>query len=204
MSSSQQALKRLKEGNERFVSEGRRDMTAADPSRRRSLAAGQAPFAVILGCSDSRVPPEVVFDQGLGDLFVVRVAGNLVAPHQLGSIEFAVGGLGARLVVVLGHSGCGAVAATVDEILTPTVGVSPHLLSIVSSIRPSVEPLVESAGRQDPAGLLERAVRANIGASVEKIGRDSQVLAKRVTDGELHVVGAEYSLTSGRVEFLEA
>ena len=149
---ARQALERLKDGNRRFVT-GRLDLgAAADEARRSELVEGQEPFAVILGCSDSRVPAEIVFDQGLGDLFVIRVAGNIVAPSLVGSVEFAADKLGTRLVVVMGHSGCGAVQATLDELERPSASRSPNLHSIVERIRPSVEPLLETELKTDRHG----------------------------------------------------
>ncbi len=187
-----EALERLRQGNDRFASGG----------TRKEVKAGQGPFAIILGCSDSRVPPEIIFDQGLGNLFVVRVAGNVVASHQLGSLELAVKAFGIRLVVVLGHSECAAIVATLDELAAPTEGLSPHLGSIVSSIRPSLEPLLQSDVPQDRATLQARGVRANIHRSVGRILHDSPILTARIENHDLLVLGAEYSLASGRVEFL--
>ena len=152
MIAARQALERLQEGNRRFVA-GRPGLgAAADEARRNELVEGQAPFAAILGCSDSRVPAEIVFDQGLGDLFVIRVAGNIVAPSLVGSVEFAADKLGTRLVVVMGHSGCGAVQATLDELERPSENRSPNLRSIVERIRPSIEPLLETELPERPLG----------------------------------------------------
>src|SRR5258706_13025023 len=131
----------------------RRPDTLTGQTRRRELAAGQEPFAIILGCSDSRVPAEIVFDQGLGDLFVIRVAGNIVAPSQIGSVEFAAERFGTRLVVVLGHSRCGAIQATLEELALPTEGKSRNLRSIVDRIRPSVEALMATDLKSDHAAL---------------------------------------------------
>jgi len=150
MISARDALDRLREGNRRFVSGIRSSDTLTSQTRRSELAAGQAPFAIILGCSDSRVPAEIVFDQGLGDLFVIRVAGNIVASSQVGSVEFAAGRYGTRLVVVLGHSQCGAVIATLEELQQPTGDQSRNLRSIVDRVRPSVEALLATALRRDP------------------------------------------------------
>src|SRR5687768_991800 len=140
MISAYEALERLREGNRRFVSDARRSLPFSSRDRRNELAEGQEPFAIILGCSDSRVPAEIVFDQGLGDLFVIRVAGNIVAPSQIGSVEFAASRFGTRLVLVLGHSRCGVILATLDELQQATENRSRNLRSIVDRIRPSVEP----------------------------------------------------------------
>src|SRR4051812_12990633 len=165
MISAREALERLKEGNRRFVSEDWSTQTLPSPTRRRELAAGQQPFAIILGCSDSRVPAEIIFDQGLGELFVIRVAGNIVAPSQIGSVEFAAERYGTRLVVVLGHSMCGAILATLEELERPSVMRSPNLRSIVDRVRPSVEELLQTPLREDHTALVHHAVRANIRAS---------------------------------------
>ena len=172
-------------------------------TRRVELASGQQPFAIILGCSDSRVPAEIVFDQGLGDLFVIRVAGNIVAPSQVGSVEFAAARYGTRLVVVLGHSQCGAILATIEELRTPTENQSANLRSIVDRVRPSVEQLLATDLRHDADGLVAQAVRANIRASVNHLRHGSQALEQLIQDDGLIVVGAEYSLETGVVEFFE-
>ena len=197
---AQEALARLRAGNRRFVTDVRGDR-ARGSSRRRELTAGQEPFAIVLGCSDSRVPAELVFDQGLGDLFVIRVAGNIVAPSQVGSVEFAAERFGTRLVVVLGHSRCGAVEATLEELGRPSRNRSPNLRSIVSRIRPAVEGLLASRERLGPDELLARAVRANIRASVLHLRHGSPVLEGLIRRRGLRVVGAEYSLETGVVEF---
>ncbi len=203
MRSALEALEGLVEGNRRFVSDARDRRTLAGQTRRYELVAGQEPFAIVLGCSDSRVPAEIIFDQGLGDLFVIRVAGNIVAPSQVGSVEFAAERFGTRLVVVLGHSMCGAIVATLEELERPTEGRSPNLRSIVDRIRPSVEALFETDLRQDPDALLQRAVRANIRASTNNLRHGSEVLEELIRKGELLVVGAEYSLETGVVEFFD-
>ncbi len=198
----EEALERLQAGNQRFVLD--RDQEAmTDPARRRELVAGQKPFAIVLGCSDSRVPAEIVFDQGLGDLFVIRVAGNVVAPSQVGSVEFAAEVFGTRLVVVLGHSSCGAVQATLEELERPVENRSPNLRSIVDRIRPAVEPLLEGSSGDASASLLDRAVRANTRASANQLRHGSEILERRIADGDLLVVGAEYSLESGKVDFFD-
>jgi carbonic anhydrase len=167
------------------------------------LVGGQNPHAIILGCSDSRVPAELIFDQGLGDLFVIRVAGNVVASTQIGSVEFAASAFGTRLVVVLGHSSCGAVLATLEELEAPGRITSPNLQSLVDHIRPSVEPLLSGEVRDERDALVERAVRANIRASVEQLRHGSALLEELVREQGLLVVGAEYSLATGVVEYLE-
>jgi carbonic anhydrase len=203
MRSALEALESLVEGNRRFVSDARDRRTLAGQTRRYELVAGQEPFAIVLGCSDSRVPAEIIFDQGLGDLFVIRVAGNIVAPSQVGSVEFAAERFGTRLVVVLGHSMCGAIVATLEELERPTEGRSPNLRSIVDRIRPSVEAFFETDLRRDPDALLQRAVRANIRASTNNLRHGSEVLEELIRKGELLVVGAEYSLETGVVEFFD-
>ena len=202
MLSASEALDRLREGNERFVADIRSHATVVRRSHRGDLADGQEPFAIILGCSDSRVPAEIVFDQGLGDLFVIRVAGNIVAPSQIGSVEFAVSKFGTRLVVVLGHSRCGAVEATLDELRRPSAKQSRYLYSIVERVRPSVEPLLATPLRDDPAALIRDAVRANVRVSASQLRHGSELLESLASEGML-VVGAEYSLENGVVEFFD-
>src|SRR5919106_3763993 len=203
MISAQQALERLREGNRRFVSNVRSHDSLASEARRAEVAAGQQPFAIVLGCSDSRVPAEIVFDQGLGDLFVIRVAGNIVAPSQVGSVEFAAERFGTRLVVVLGHSQCGAVLATIEELRRPNESQSQNLRSIVDRIRPSVEGLLATAGRMDPDALVQEAVRANVRASANQLRHGSQVIERVIDHDGLLVVGAEYSLESGTVDIFD-
>jgi len=203
MISAQEALKRLVEGNRRFASESFSRDTLTGQARRRELTAGQEPFAIILGCSDSRVPAEIVFDQGLGDLFVIRVAGNIVAPSQVGSVEFAAERYGTRLVVVLGHSMCGAILATLEELQRQTKDQSRNLRSIVDRIRPSVQPLLASELAHQPDVLVPRAVRANIRASVDHLRHGSEVLEQLIQTKGLFVVGAEYSLETGVVDFFD-
>ncbi|HJR00585.1 MAG TPA: carbonic anhydrase, partial [Methylomirabilota bacterium] len=177
--------------------------TLLSHSRRAELAKEQQPFAIILGCSDSRVPAEIVFDQGLGDLFVIRVAGNIVAPSQVGSVEFAAARFGTRLVVVLGHSQCGAILATLEELQRPAANQSRNLRSIVDRIRPSVEALLKAGLSHDLDALVRHAVRANIGLSVDHLRHGSEVLEQLVQDAGLLVIGAEYSLETGVVEFFD-
>jgi carbonic anhydrase len=203
MISAREALERLREGNRRFVDGVQSRDTLASQTRRSELVEGQEPFAVILGCSDSRVPVEIVFDQDLGDLFVIRVAGNIVASSQIGSVEFAAERFGTRLVVVLGHSRCGAVSATLEELRRPTKSQSPNLGSIVDRIRPAVEELLATELRHDPEALMRQAVRANVRASVNHLRHGSQVLEGLLQRDGLLVVGAQYSLDTGAVEFFE-
>jgi carbonic anhydrase len=204
MISATQALDRLREGNARFVSNLPRDHGLLSEARRSEVAAGQQPFAIILGCSDSRVPAELVFDQGLGDLFVIRVAGNIVAPSQVGSVEFAAARYETRLVVVLGHSQCGAVIATLEELQRPGETQSRNLRSIVDRVRPSVQALLATELRHNREALLQQAVRANIRASVDHLRHGSEVLEQLIQQEGLKVVGAEYSLETGVVEFFDA
>ena len=171
-------------------------------TRRVEVAAGQEPFAIILGCSDSRVPAEIVFDQGLGDLFVIRVAGNIVASSQVGSVEFAAARYETRLVVVLGHSQCGAILATLEELQQPT-NQSKNLRSIVDRVRPSVEALLSTELRHDPDALVRQAVRANIRASADHLRHGSGVLEQLIEKEGLLIVGAEYSLETGIVDFFD-
>ncbi len=198
-----EAIERLREGNLRFASSGRGSEPLLSHAQRAALTTGQQPFAIILGCSDSRVPAEIVFDQGLGDLFVIRVAGNIVAPSQVGSVEFAAARFDTRLVVVLGHSQCGAVVATLEELQRPTANQSRNLAAIVDRIRPSVEGLLATELKHDMDALVTQGVRANIRASVDHLRHGSEVLELLIRDGGLRVVGAEYSLETGVVEFLD-
>jgi carbonic anhydrase len=202
MISAQAALAELRAGNGRFVSE--LDAAADAPRRaRRVLPADQEPLAIVLGCSDARVPAEIVFDQGLGDLFVIRVAGNIVAPSQVGSVEFAAEAFGTRLVVVLGHSNCGAVHATLQQLRRPSREQSRSLSSIVNRIRPAVEGLLERTPAVDSATLEAQAVRANIRMSANHLRHGSELLEQLIETQGLRVVGAEYSLASGVVDFFD-
>lgn len=197
-----EALERLKTGNRRFVA-GLRDGEGVSSPRRMQLPDDQEPFATILGCSDSRVPAELVFDQGLGDLFVIRVAGNVVAPSQVGSVEFATAMFGTALVVVLGHTRCGAIEATLRELERPHTSRSPNLRSIVDRIRPSVRSLMDTPLDSDRDALIHYAVRANIRASVDHLAHGSQLLEQYIESGKLLVVGAEYDLETGEVDFFD-
>lgn len=200
MISAQEALQRLKDGNARFVAD-RSSPDTIDSKHRHALIEGQEPFAVVLGCSDSRVPVEIVFDQGFGDLFVIRVAGNIVAPSQIGSVEFAVQQLGTPLVVVLGHSRCGAIKATLDALRAPEPQGSRNLLSIVERVRPAVEGLMDAD--LPPERLMQQAVRANVRAAANQLRHSSAVLEPLVQSGKVQVVGAEYALETGKVEFFD-
>ena len=203
MITANEALKRLQDGNARFASGVRSIDTLVKQIHRTELVARQEPFARILGCSDSRVPAELVFDQGLGDLFVIRVAGNVVAPSQIGSVEFAAQRFGTPLVVVLGHSMCGTVAATIDDLTTPSESHTSSILSIINRIRPTVEPLFHTELRNDPERLLDAAIRANILAATNQRRHGSSLIEQSVQDGTLTTVGAEYSVENGRVELFD-
>src|SRR6202166_3101711 len=204
MIAAREALALLREGNQRFVSNVSSRDAFESRARRIELAAGQEPFAAILGCSDSRVPVEIVFDQGLGDLFVIRVAGNIVAPSQVGSVEFAAEQFGTRLVVVLGHSQCGAIEATLEQLQRPKENQSRNLHSIVDLIRPSIEGLLATELRHDLRALCHAAVRANIRASVRHLRHGSDIIEQLIQKAGLMVVGAEYSLETGVVDFFDA
>lgn len=201
--SAREALVRLQEGNRRFAAGEGRSHTLASQLHPSELAGGQQPFAVILGCSDARVPPEIVFDQGVGDLFVIRVAGNVAGPSQIGSVEFAAERFGTRLVVVLGHTQCGAVLAALEEIGERIERRPGHLGLIIDRIRPSAEALPASELGLDADELVRHAVRANIRASIEQLRHESEVLGALMREDGLQIVGAEYSLDSGVVEFLD-
>jgi carbonic anhydrase len=202
MVSGQEALARLREGNRRFVA-SLGNAAAGDQPRSLPLAQAQQPFAIVLGCSDARVPAELVFGQGFGDLFVIRVAGNIVAPSQVGSVEFAAARFGTRLAVVLGHTQCGAIVATLEELRQPARDQSPNLRSIVDRIRTSVEPLLATPLSEQPEALLARAVRANVQAAVDHLRHGSKVLEELTQRDGLLIVGAEYCLETGVVEFFD-
>lgn len=203
MISALESLRRLREGNARFASNVRGLESFLSQERRAQLAKQQQPHAIILGCSDSRVPAEIVFDQGLGDLFVIRVAGNIVAPSLLGSVEYAAEQFGTRLVVVLGHSQCGAVLATLDQLQRPAEKQSRNLRTIVDRVRPSVAAFLDTELRHDRDALVSHAVRANIRTSVDHLRHGSEVLEQLIARDGLLVVGAEYSLETGHVDFFE-
>jgi len=196
-----EALDRLREGNRHFVADIQRDKQIAP--RRAELASGQEPFAIILGCSDSRVPAELIFDQGLGDLFVIRVAGNIVAPSQIGSVEFAAERFHTRLVVVIGHTQCGAITATIEELERPNENQSRNLRDIVDRIRPAVEPLFKTKLREHHDELVKEAVRANVRVATDHLRHGSSILEQLIANEGLMIVGAEYSLETGIVDFFD-
>ena len=201
MISAKEALERLKEGNQRFAEGAGQLESHMAPRLRREFLDAQDPVAIILGCSDSRVPVEMVFDQNLGELFVIRVAGNVVSPSQIGSVEYAAECFGTRLVVVLGHTQCGAVEVTLNELRRPSSNQSPNLRAIVDRIRPSVEGLLEAGVEDDSVALAEQAIRSNVRASAENLSYGSRIIEQLVDDGKLLIVGAEYSLETGIVDF---
>ena len=200
---AREALQRLRDGNRRFVDDNRSSESLISPRRRAELTTGQEPFAAILGCSDSRVPVEIVFDQGLGDLFVIRVGGNIVAPSQVGSVEFAAERFKTRLVVVLGHSSCGVIQATLEQLSSPTEMRSRNVDSIVNRVRPAVEGLLETGLKYNYDSLVHHAVRANVRASANQLRHGSRVIEQLIQTEGLVVVGAEYSLETGVVDFFD-
>lgn len=202
MLGAREALERLREGNRRFAA-NESQHSIGNEARRRELVGKQNPIAVILGCSDSRAPAEIVFDQGIGDLFVVRVAGNVVQPSLVGSVEFACSKFGTRLVVVLGHSHCGAVQATLETMRSPQERVSENIDAIAELIRPSVEAVLASDREADADDIVEKAVRANVRASTEGLRHASEIIAGLERDSGLAIVGAEYSLETGLVDFFD-
>jgi len=201
--SAREALKNLRDGNRRFVADESDHTKLTHRKSRDKVAAAQSPFAIVLGCSDSRVPTEIIFDQGLGDLFVIRVAGNIVAPSQVGSIEFAAERFGTRLIVVMGHSRCSAVSTTLDELERPAGSRSPNLTSIVNFIRPSVQGLLQSEKRYEHDELVSLAIEENIHNSVNHLKLHSDILRRMIQENGLIVVGAKYSLATGVVRFFD-
>jgi len=197
------ALARLREGNARFAANARGTGTLITAARRAKLTAAQEPFAIVLGCSDSRVPVELVFNQGPGDLFVIRVAGNIVAPSLIGSVEFAADRFGTRLVVVLGHSSCGAIQATIEELHRPARESSPHILDIVDRIKPGVAGIVARHESEGALAVEHAAMTANVRASVEQLRHGSAIIENLIARDGLVVTGAWYSLETGKVEFLD-
>ena len=195
------ALERLREGNARYAQNVRSVDSLVSHSRRDTTS--QSPVAIILGCSDSRAPAEIVFDQGLGDLFVIRVAGNIVAPSQIGSVEFAAERFGTRLVVVMGHTHCGAIDSTIEAITASGGASSPNLQSIVKRVRPAIEGLVHTDLAKDPERLRRAAMRANVRAAVNHLRHGSEIIERLAEDDHLLVVGAELDLTTGVVDFFE-
>jgi carbonic anhydrase len=202
--SHSEAIGRLKEGNQRFVTGVKSIESLATRAKRETLAAnGQTPFAIVLGCADSRAPAELVFDAGLGDLFVVRVAGNIVAPSLLGSIEFAATNFGTPLCIVLGHTRCGAVAATADLLKAKKRAPTDHIQDIVLEIEPSVKLALAAQTPQGDRSLHEDATRINVVRSMERLTERSQILSDLVSKNEFKIIGGIYDLHSGRVNFLE-
>lgn len=203
MLTAEEALERLKNGNQRFVHGQTNHPKLLTHAERAEMAESQEPFAVILGCSDSRVPAEMVFDQGLGDLFVIRVAGNIVAPSQVGSVEFAAESFNCPIVIVLGHTHCGAIHSTIDVLMNPSQPPSANLMSIVNRVRPSVEILMQTELKDDLDKLSKHAVRSNVFASVNQLRHGSAVLENLIAQGKLQILGAEYSLETGEVHFYD-
>lgn len=203
MISAGESLERLQEGNRRFAADEGGSSELTSQARRQGLVGGQEPHAIILGCSDSRAPAEIIFDQGIGDLFVIRIAGNIVAPSHIASVEFAAEQFGTQLVVVLGHSNCGAVKATIQDLGLPAEERTKNLRSIVSRIRPAIEPLLETDLVSNPSELLKQGVKANIKTSVEQLRSGSDVLEQLIEENGLQIVGAEYSLETGQVSFFD-
>jgi len=204
MITAREALDRLREGNQRFVSNQLEAGARGNHGHSAALAAGPEPLAIILGCSDARVPAELVFDQGFGDLFVIRVAGNIVSPSQIGSVEFAAGRFGTQLVVVMGHSRCGAVISAYEELTGRTTSRSRNLQSIVDRVRPSMETVLAAAGSDaDPESVIADTVRANVRASANHLRHGSELLERLISEGTLTVVGSEYSLETGVVTFFD-
>jgi carbonic anhydrase len=200
--SARHALARLVEGNRRYMQNVRSVDSMLSHSRRDLQL--QRPIAIILGCSDSRAPAEVVFDQGLGDLFVIRVAGNIVAPSQVGSVEFAAERFGTRLVLVMGHSSCGAIEAALEALEHKDgPAASRNLLSIVDRVSASIEPLVTTDLAKDPARLRREATRANVRASVNHLRHGSAIIERLADHDGLVVIGAELDLSTGEVAFFD-
>lgn len=212
MLAPEEAYRRLVAGNMRYVNRDQKIIECTNAARQADVAQGQAPFAIVLSCADSRVPPEIVFDQGLGDLFVVRVAGNIIAPELLGSIEFAVSEFGTQLVVVLGHTKCGAVSATLAHLASSHSPISPNLSAILDGVSPSIMRLTGQLGVQRTeygstesiVQIMPAAIRANVAASVSGLVAQSEVLAGAVSEGKLAIIGAEYDMESGVVDFFES
>jgi carbonic anhydrase len=204
MISATDALERLRDGNRRFISDEVSEEVSAIRKHRAGAAAPQSPFAIILACSDSRVPTELIFDQGIGDLFVIRVAGNIVAPSQIGSIEYAAKQFGTRLVIVLGHSNCGAIIATLRELALKESHRSPNLRAIVDRIRPALDSVLEEYYDAEDEAVVASCVRANVQASVDGLQHGSLILEKLIEAKELNIIGAEYSIETGYIDFFES
>lgn len=199
----QQALERLKQGNERFV-RGIRSAPSLTEGQRNQLLDGQKPFATILTCSDSRVPVELVFDQGFGDLFVIRVAGNVVAPSLVGSVEYAASVLDTRLCVVMGHSDCGAVKATLDSLKRGGSGApTDNIRDIIERIRPATQIVLDSGTTTEEPEVLSRCIRANVRISTTHLRHGSRMLERLSMHGQIVIVGALYDIATGRTDFFD-
>ncbi len=203
MISTEQALTRLKEGNSRFINNQTNQQASQYSTDRQGLVEGQAPFAIILGCADSRVPPELIFDQGLGDLFVIRVAGNVADTAVIGSIEYAAEHLGTPLLVVLGHESCGAVKASIGEINQPSGALSPDLTAVVEMISEGIRPLIQNPSTNDEKSLEDSAIKQNVRHGISQLKEKSTLLNSYSESGKIKIVGAKYMLQSGKVEFLD-
>lgn len=197
------ALRKLKKGNQLFVEATLKGTELSTKISREEMVLEQKPFAIILGCSDSRVPAELVFYQGLGDLFVIRVAGNVVAPSQIGSVEFACQRFGTQLVVVLGHSHCGAIEATVDALIGDPDKLSPNVAAIVDRVTPAVHSIIDGHENENREELIQKSMRANVELSVRMLSMRSRILRGLIKQKELKIVGAEYSIETGVVDFYD-
>jgi carbonic anhydrase len=195
------ALRRLMDGNQRFLQRG--SVLEARTFSAELALRPQRPFAIVLGCSDSRTPVEILFDEGFGDLFVVRIAGNVVAPSVVGSIEFAASQFGTRLVVVLGHTRCGAITATVNALRTGNGPESRNIRSITDRIAPHIEPMMRSNGASEESELLRELMRLNVRASADHLRHGSRLLEELVLAGRVAIMSAEYELETGRVHFFD-
>ena len=198
MLSAEKSLERLKEGNRRFVSGEITGLATFGPKDREQLVIGQQPFAIILGCSDSRVPIELLFDQGFGDLFVIRIAGNIVARSQLGSVEYAIQELGVKLVVVMGHAHCGAVSAAITASSDGVVPNAEHLNYVVEKIKPSL--LVDGDNQEI---TLDNSIRSNTRRSVQCLKSESAIIKKHAEKNDICILPAHFSINTGEVEFLD-
>ena len=201
------ALQKLIDGNARYALTANGGAESHIEVKNHQSLKTQNPFAIILSCSDSRVPVELVFDQGLGDLFVIRVAGNIAAPSQIGSVEFACQKFNTPLVVVLGHSSCGAISATVDSLINDinesgeTNPMSPNLAAIVDQVAPSASSVIAKNKSSNREELLYKTMRANVAQSVKQLELGSSIISDLIKQKQLTIVGAEYSLESGKIEF---
>lgn len=194
-------MARLREGNRRFVENVRSVEAMLSLSARAKLADGQHPYAIVLSCSDSRVPAEIIFDCGLGELFVVRVAGNVVAPSLVGSVEYAVTTFGTSLVVVMGHTCCGAIRATLDVLRNGNKPISDNVRDLVERVTPAAAEFATS--NLPEAEIVKRTTRANIRVSASHLRYGSKLLERLVHEGKIAIVGAEASLETGFVDFFD-